>query len=215
MAKQTKAQRGAAAKKAAATRKEKEARKAAQEIAAFFGSHPLGHSVLGTADSVGALRVDQMHKYFQRRYSPRNIILAGSGNIDFDAFCQEARQICGRWEPVDGSRAVAAASPNAGFHVVHKDTAAQEPWVHGEPHTGPRIGLTVGKVMGKAHDRNRIKRRMRAAVTMHAALLADLPVDVIMHPRRTVLLLEWDKLQREVANVFRAVRKQYAAPPER
>lgn len=87
--------------------------------------------------------------------------------------------------------------------------------LHGGPHTGPRIGLTVGKVMGKAHDRNRIKRRMRAAVTMHAALLADLPLDVILHPRRTVLLLEWDKLQREVANVFRAVRKQYAAPPER
>lgn len=87
--------------------------------------------------------------------------------------------------------------------------------LHGEPHTGPRIGLTVGKVMGKAHDRNRIKRRMRAAVAMHAALLADLPVDVILHPRRTVLLLEWDKLQREVANVFRTVRKQYTAQPER
>ena len=25
----------------------------------------------------------------------------------------------------------------------------------------PRVGLTAGKVMGKAHERNRIKRRMR------------------------------------------------------
>ncbi len=73
---------------------------------------------------------------------------------------------------------------------------------------GPRIGLTVGKVMGKAHDRNRIKRRLREAVRLHAPLLAGLPVDVILHPRRTVLLLEWDRLQREIANVFRAVRKQ-------
>ena len=77
---------------------------------------------------------------------------------------------------------------------------------------GPRIGLTVGKVMGKAHDRNRIKRRLRAAVALHAGLLAGLPVDVILHPRRTVLLLDWDKLQREVANVFRTIRKQCAAP---
>jgi ribonuclease P protein component len=78
--------------------------------------------------------------------------------------------------------------------------------------TGPRIGLTVGKVMGKAHDRNRIKRRLREAVRLHAPLLAGMPVDVILHPRRTVLLLEWDRLQREIANVFRAVRKQCTTP---
>jgi ribonuclease P protein component len=84
--------------------------------------------------------------------------------------------------------------------------------LHGARYTGPRIGLTVGKVMGKAHDRNRIKRRMRAAVALHAGLLADLEIDVILHPRRSVLLLDWDKLQREVANVFRAVRKQCGTP---
>ncbi|SEB93083.1 ribonuclease P protein component [Terriglobus roseus] len=84
--------------------------------------------------------------------------------------------------------------------------------LHGTPYAGPRIGLTVGKVMGKAHDRNRIKRRMRAAVAQHAGLLAGLEIDVILHPRRSVLLLDWDKLQREVANVFRAVRKQCSAP---
>ncbi|MGI4854116.1 MAG: ribonuclease P protein component [Janthinobacterium lividum] len=79
--------------------------------------------------------------------------------------------------------------------------------------SGPRIGLTVGKVMGKAHDRNRIKRRLRAALAMHAGELAGLPVDVILHPRRSVLLLEWDKLQREVHTVFRTVRKAFNAPP--
>lgn len=78
---------------------------------------------------------------------------------------------------------------------------------------GPRIGLTVGKVMGKAHDRNRIKRRMRAAIALHARELAGLPVDVILHPRRSVLTLEWAKLQREVGNVFRTVKKQCAATP--
>ena len=79
--------------------------------------------------------------------------------------------------------------------------------------SGPRIGLTVGKVMGKAHDRNRIKRRLRAALALHAGELTGLPVDVILHPRRSVLLLEWDKLQCEVQGVFRAVRKGFNAPP--
>ncbi|WP_263410946.1 ribonuclease P protein component [Terriglobus tenax] len=71
---------------------------------------------------------------------------------------------------------------------------------------GPRVGLTVGKVMGKAHDRNRIKRRMRAAVQANAALLT-MPVDVILHPRRTVLEVEFEKLKADVADVFRAVQR--------
>ena len=78
---------------------------------------------------------------------------------------------------------------------------------------GPRIGLTVPKALGKAHDRNRIKRRMRAAVALHAGELSGLAVDVILHPRRTVLDLSWDKVQREVREVFRTVRRGYDAPP--
>ena len=70
---------------------------------------------------------------------------------------------------------------------------------------GPRVGLTVGKVMGKAVDRNRIKRRMRECIRRNAALLTS-PVDVILHPRRVVIELEFAKLEREVAQVFRGIQ---------
>jgi ribonuclease P protein component len=70
----------------------------------------------------------------------------------------------------------------------------------------PRIGLTVGKVMGKAVDRNRIKRRMREAVRKNLSALST-PVDVILHPRKSVIDLEFAALDREVANVFRAIQK--------
>jgi ribonuclease P protein component len=76
---------------------------------------------------------------------------------------------------------------------------------------GPRIGLTVGKVMGKAHDRNRIKRRLRECIRRNATILSG-PVDVILHPRRTVLEMEFAKLDREVAHVFRTIQTALDKP---
>jgi len=70
----------------------------------------------------------------------------------------------------------------------------------------PRVGLTVGKVMGKAVDRNRIKRRMREVVRKNLSVLTA-PVDVILHPRRSVIDLDFATLDREVAQVFRAIQK--------
>ena len=71
---------------------------------------------------------------------------------------------------------------------------------------GARVGLTVGKAMGKAVDRNRIKRRMREAVRRQLGLL-EAPVDVVLHPRRSVIDLEFAALEREVGMVFRAIGK--------
>lgn len=71
---------------------------------------------------------------------------------------------------------------------------------------GPRIGLTVGKVLGKAHDRNRIKRRLRECIRHNAHLLSG-PIDVILHPRRNVLELDFTTLDREVAQVFRTIQR--------
>lgn len=70
---------------------------------------------------------------------------------------------------------------------------------------GPRIGLTVPKALGKAVDRNRIKRRMREAVRANLALLTS-PVDVILHPRRSVIEMDFQQLKREVAQIFRSVQ---------
>ena len=77
----------------------------------------------------------------------------------------------------------------------------------------PRIGLTVGKVMGKAVDRNRIKRRMREAVRRNIATLEG-PIDVVLHPRRSVIDLDFAALDREVAQVFSSIRKATRKQPQ-
>jgi ribonuclease P protein component len=71
---------------------------------------------------------------------------------------------------------------------------------------GPRIGLTVGKVLGGAVERNRIRRRMRAAVASRLPLLTR-SLDVVLHPRKSVLDLEFATLQAEVGQVLAQVER--------
>lgn len=71
----------------------------------------------------------------------------------------------------------------------------------------PRVGLTAGKVMGKAHDRNRIKRRMREALRRHVDLLPH-GFDLIFHPRRAVLTIEFAKLEAEIVRILEQAREQ-------
>ena len=66
---------------------------------------------------------------------------------------------------------------------------------------GSRVGLTAGKVLGKAHERNRIKRRLREALRLHIDLLPE-GSDLILHPRRSVLTMEFTKLEAEIVRIL-------------
>ena len=55
--------------------------------------------------------------------------------------------------------------------------------------------------MGKAPERNRMKRRMREALRRHVDLLPQ-GCDLILHPRRSVLTLEFTKLEAEVVRIL-------------
>lgn len=74
---------------------------------------------------------------------------------------------------------------------------------------GPRIGLTAGKVLGKAHERNRIKRRMREVLRRHLDLLPA-HFDLIFHPRRTVLTMEFAKLEAEIVRILQQAKAEAA-----
>ncbi len=95
-------------------------------MATHFGSHPLGRSVLGTTNSVGALSPKQMLDYFRHRYSPRNIAVVATGNVDFDRLVSLANDYCGSWEPFDAPRGTPRADAHTGLDVVQKEMAVQQ-----------------------------------------------------------------------------------------
>jgi ribonuclease P protein component len=72
--------------------------------------------------------------------------------------------------------------------------------------SGPRVGFTVGKVLGGAVIRNRIRRRMRSAVRQHLNELVK-PLDLVLHPRKSVLTLKFTQLDKEIKQVFTAIQR--------
>jgi len=87
---------------------------------------------------------------------------------------------------------------------------SEEPEAAAQRPAGPRIGLTAGKVLGKAHERNRIKRRLREIVRRHAQELPD-GTDLILHPKRSVMTMDFVKLEAEVLRIFRQAAGQMRA----
>jgi ribonuclease P protein component len=83
----------------------------------------------------------------------------------------------------------------------------------GNGQQGPRVGLTAGKVLGKAHERNRIKRRMREALRRHVDMLPQ-GCDLILHPRRVVLTLEFTKLEAEIVRILKQAKAEQRAKAE-
>ncbi len=98
--------------------------------AAFFGSHPLGHSVLGTSESIEQLTADQMRAYFHQQYAPGNTVLVAAGRVDFDRLVELAAAYCGRWEPREISCHLQPATGTEQFLAMHKPGATQQYVVH-------------------------------------------------------------------------------------
>ena len=62
-----------------------------------FGPRGLGRRILGTSESIRTMNASTMRAYFHRRYRPENIVLAASGNIDFDGLVAEVEQRTRGW----------------------------------------------------------------------------------------------------------------------
>jgi len=93
----------------------------------FFGDHPLGHSILGTRESVDALTSRQMMDYFLRRYSAANVIAVAAGNYNWDEFLASVGAKCGSWNggPV-AARRREETKPRPGLQIIPREKTTQE-----------------------------------------------------------------------------------------
>ncbi len=89
----------------------------------YFGSHPLGKSVLGSSESIAELKREQMHEYFERRYAANNLTLVMTGSYNWQQARAQAEAACAGWntsdapralEPFRGSARVVVERPKAG-----------------------------------------------------------------------------------------------------
>jgi ribonuclease P protein component len=114
----------------------------------------------------------------------------------------------GRRQTLKGARLRKHSDFQRAYAAARKRQSASMSWFLAEQPEADgaapasRFGLTAGKVLGKAHERNRIKRRMREALRRHADLLPG-GFDLILHPRRAVLTMEFAKLEGEIVRILK------------
>ena len=100
----------------------------AEELAMeiLTNGHPVGKPRLGTTETVKAIELDQMRSYYERRYSPNNMIAALTGAFDWDAAVRQIEAATRDWEPYDVGRETPTVECAFETKVVQNDRFALE-----------------------------------------------------------------------------------------
>ena len=152
---------------------------------ALWGGHPYGYSILGTRDSVSALKVRDLQELHDRAYHPKHIVIAASGNVEH----QRLLDILERtgWtkaEPRNGDRITSpapATAPPAIRHVSRE--GAQTHLVigtdavrHGDPRRLPFLLLSMllgGGMSSRLFQRVREELGLAYSVYTYQSFHAD------------------------------------------
>ena len=97
-----------------------------------------------------------------------------------------------------------AAASGRRFHTERMSVQGR---LRGEDGQGLRFGLTVTKKVGHATERNRIKRRLRAAVQEAASGHEATNVDVVVIGRRDILTADYPVLVEDLRRALKIVTK--------
>lgn len=70
----------------------------------LWKGHPLGRSIIGTEEIVRSLNRDDLLNYYQKHYTPGNIVIAVAGNIKHQQAVDKLAPIFGSLKPVERVR---------------------------------------------------------------------------------------------------------------
>ena len=84
----------------------------------YYNGHPLGNSILGTAESITNLSSKQMLDYFEDRYTPNNLFLCLAGNYNWSETVSQINGLSQSWQARAAKRNHPDLVPIQGFHKV-------------------------------------------------------------------------------------------------
>ena len=120
--------------------------------------HPLSWPVLGTTESIESLSRDQMHAYFEERYSPPNVQLIVAGRIDPDRIVETAERHCGDWPTVERADRREPPTWATGVAAQQADRFNQQAvgWIYPAPRSGHpdvEVARAVASILGGGNSR--------------------------------------------------------------
>ena len=86
-------------------------------VANFWPDHPLGRSILGTADTLATFDHDSVTGFFRDVYTPRNLVVAGAGNIEHAKFVDMVSRYLSRLEDRP-AKLLTSAPPHAVPRII-------------------------------------------------------------------------------------------------
>ncbi len=87
----------------------------------YFATHPLGHDVLGSRESIKDMKIEQMRHYWDQRYAANNLILSIAGNFDWEHVVELTEKHCARWRTGDASRHAEGYQPDQPLNEILVD----------------------------------------------------------------------------------------------
>ena len=93
-----------------------------QFSAALWAGHALEAPILGTRESILGMDPATIRGYWQRRYTPRSLVVALAGNVDHDAAVERIGAEFGSWGGAEVDHAFVEPEATARISVRRRDT---------------------------------------------------------------------------------------------
>ncbi|MGD2124726.1 MAG: pitrilysin family protein [Desulfobacteraceae bacterium] len=111
----------------------------------FWMNHPLGMPILGTPDTVSAIRKESILDYIERFYTPERILVAAAGNVDHDALVGHFGPLLERLQPTHDDPPRNAPQGHAGVSCHYKDLEQVHVCLGGKgPHMSSDLRYAAG-----------------------------------------------------------------------